>query len=70
MSRFKDDQKRKTAQLASQYESSIQKMVENQTVQLETWQEDAARTLRDHLTKEYEMLLAFQSRQRKEMRDA
>jgi hypothetical protein len=37
---------------------------------METWQEEEARKLREKLTNEYEMLLAYQSQQRKEMRNA
>uniref|UniRef100_A0A1I7ZPW3 non-specific serine/threonine protein kinase n=1 Tax=Steinernema glaseri TaxID=37863 RepID=A0A1I7ZPW3_9BILA len=39
-------------------------MVQDQTVKLESWQEDEARQLSEKLTKELELLSAFQSRQK------
>ncbi|KRX37641.1 Serine/threonine-protein kinase SULU [Trichinella murrelli] len=67
VARLKDEQKRKLALLAEQYEGSIGEMMEKQTVQLETWQEEEARQTKDKLNEELELLMAFQSKQRMQM---
>ncbi|XP_003370783.1 putative histone deacetylase family protein [Trichinella spiralis] len=67
VARLKDEQKRKLALLAEQYEGSIGEMMEKQTVQLETWQEEEARQSKDKLNEELELLMAFQSKQRMQM---
>lgn len=64
ITKLKEEQKRKLATLAGQYETSIENMVQDQTVKLESWQEDEAKALKEKLEKEMEMLKAFQSRRK------
>ncbi|PAV63512.1 hypothetical protein WR25_07685 isoform A [Diploscapter pachys] len=62
--KLKEEQKRKIALLASQYESQIENMVQEKTVKLESWQEDEARQLNERLAKELDGLVDCQKRQR------
>lgn len=64
IAKLKDEQKRKLAILAGQYETTIESMVQDLTVKLESWQEDEAKALKERLEKELDMLQKFQSRQK------
>uniref|UniRef100_A0A5S6QQ87 non-specific serine/threonine protein kinase n=1 Tax=Trichuris muris TaxID=70415 RepID=A0A5S6QQ87_TRIMR len=67
IARLKEEQKRKLALLAEQYEGSIGEVMENQTVKLETWQEEEAKQTKEKLNQELELLMAYQSKQRMQM---
>uniref|UniRef100_A0A915CUD8 non-specific serine/threonine protein kinase n=1 Tax=Ditylenchus dipsaci TaxID=166011 RepID=A0A915CUD8_9BILA len=64
LNRLKDEQNRKIAALADQYENTIERMVTDQTVKLESWQEEDLRTLSEKLNKELSLLSDFQERQK------
>lgn len=67
IAKLKNEQKRKLALLATQYERTIESMVQNQTVKLESWQVDEAKCLREKLEKELSMLEAFQNKQKSDL---
>ncbi|CAG9534831.1 unnamed protein product [Cercopithifilaria johnstoni] len=62
--KLKEEQKRKLATLAGQYESTIESLLRNLTVKLESWQEDELKALKEKLEKEMDMLKDFQNRQK------
>uniref|UniRef100_A0A0R3RQN7 non-specific serine/threonine protein kinase n=1 Tax=Elaeophora elaphi TaxID=1147741 RepID=A0A0R3RQN7_9BILA len=62
--KLKDEQKRKLATLAGQYESTIESLLRDLTVKLESWQEDELKALKEKLEKEMDMLKDFQNRQK------
>ncbi|VIO92007.1 conserved hypothetical protein [Brugia malayi] len=62
--KLKEEQKRKLATLAGQYESTIESLLRDLTVKLESWQEDELKALKEKLEKEMDMLKDFQSRQK------
>lgn len=70
IAKLKEEQKRKLAILALRYETTIESMVQNQTVKLESWQEDEAKSLREKLDKELAMLKAFQCKQKNDLESA
>ncbi|CAI4232440.1 unnamed protein product [Auanema sp. JU1783] len=65
--RLKEEQKRKIALVASQYESQIENMVQEKTVKLESWQEDEARHLSERLAKELDDLKSYQVLQKQQL---
>uniref|UniRef100_A0A915PGN9 non-specific serine/threonine protein kinase n=1 Tax=Setaria digitata TaxID=48799 RepID=A0A915PGN9_9BILA len=62
--KLKEEQKRKLATLAGQYENTIESLLRDLTVKLESWQEDELKALRERLEKEMDMLKDFQNRQK------
>ncbi|EFO25500.1 STE/STE20/TAO protein kinase [Loa loa] len=62
--KLKEEQKRKLATLAGQYESTIESLLRDLTVKLESWQEDELKALKEKLEKEMDMLKDFQNRQK------
>ncbi|MCP9258326.1 Serine/threonine-protein kinase TAO1 [Dirofilaria immitis] len=62
--KLKEEQKRKLATLAGQYESTIESLLRDLTVKLESWQEDELKVLKEKLEKEMDMLKDFQNRQK------
>ncbi|XP_055328505.1 serine/threonine-protein kinase TAO1-like [Paramacrobiotus metropolitanus] len=62
--RLKEEQHRKLAILGEQYEQSIAEMLQQSTLRLDEAQELEARSLREQLHQEYELLLAYQSKVR------
>ncbi|KAI1731702.1 protein kinase domain-containing protein [Ditylenchus destructor] len=67
LQRLKEEQNRKIAALADQYENTIEKMVVEQTVKLESWQEEDVKKLSEKLSKELSMLTDFQERQKAQL---
>ncbi|VDN53608.1 unnamed protein product [Dracunculus medinensis] len=67
--KLKEEQKRKLATLAGQYENTIESMVQDLTVKLESWQEDEAKALKERLDKELNMLKDYQRRQKNCLED-
>ncbi|CAD5213969.1 unnamed protein product [Bursaphelenchus okinawaensis] len=64
VNRLKEEQNRKIAQLAVQYEENIRKMMSEQHIQMDTGQEEELNALTDKLTHEMNLLTEFQERQR------
>nr|CAD2149827.1 unnamed protein product [Meloidogyne enterolobii] len=62
--RLKEEQNRKIAALADQYELTIEKMVTEQTVKLDSQQEEDLRLLTEKLNKELSLLTDYQERQK------
>jgi thousand and one amino acid protein kinase len=64
INKLKAEQHRKILELGNQYEITIQKMMSDQTVKLETWQEDELKHVSEKLSNELNELRAYQSKQR------
>uniref|UniRef100_A0AC35G3F2 Protein kinase domain-containing protein n=1 Tax=Panagrolaimus sp. PS1159 TaxID=55785 RepID=A0AC35G3F2_9BILA len=64
INKLKAEQHRKILELGNQYEITIQKMMLDQTVKLETWQEDELKHVSEKLSNELNELRAYQSKQR------
>ncbi|XP_014666654.1 PREDICTED: serine/threonine-protein kinase TAO1-like isoform X2 [Priapulus caudatus] len=60
--KLKEDKMRKLALLAEQYESTIAEMLQTQTVKLDEAQLVEVRVLKEKLSQEMELLLAYQSK--------
>ena len=60
--KLKEEQMRKIATLGEQYESSITEMLQQQTVRLDESQEVELRSLKERLSQELELLIAYQSK--------
>ncbi|CAH1801950.1 unnamed protein product [Owenia fusiformis] len=60
--KLKEEQMRKIATLGEQYESSISEMLQQQTVRLDESQEVELRSLKERLSQELELLIAYQSK--------
>ncbi|KAI6217822.1 Protein kinase domain-containing protein [Aphelenchoides fujianensis] len=68
--RLKEEQTRKIASLAALYDDNIKKMMSEQTIKLDSGQEEEMRELREKLGREMEVLLDFQKRQKNSLDEA
>ncbi|KAL3091356.1 hypothetical protein niasHS_007149 [Heterodera schachtii] len=67
LNRLKEEQSRKIASLADQYEATIETMVTEQTIKLDAQQEEDLRQLTEKLNRELSMLTEYQEKQRVEL---
>uniref|UniRef100_A0A914H0F4 non-specific serine/threonine protein kinase n=1 Tax=Globodera rostochiensis TaxID=31243 RepID=A0A914H0F4_GLORO len=67
LNRLKEEQNRKIASLADQYESTIETMVTEQTIKLDSQQEEDLRQLTEKLDRELSMLTEYQDKQKTDL---
>jgi len=69
LTRLKEEQNRKVATLADLYEETINKMVAEQTIKLDSKQEEDIKILNEKLNKELTLLTDYQDRQKETLRN-